>query len=95
MLSVRHLSSLPCSRQRLVLRQFYAPFVQFCPIENVEIASQIFEDLVKSLTSQLSSFWEQIENGEFDTEKEELLCYYRNGKTMVPNYFNPRIQLIL
>lgn len=79
MLSVRHLNSLPCSRQRLVLRQLYAPFVQFCPAQNVEIASQTFEDLVKSLTGQLSAYWEQIENADFESEKEELLCYYRAG----------------
>ena len=77
MLCVGQLRHLPASRQRLVIRQLYSPFVQFCPSEQVETACRIVSDLIIGCINQLSVWWQQIEEGEFESEKDELLHYYR------------------
>ena len=77
MLSVSQLQHLPASRQRLVIRQLLSPFVQYCPVNQIEIASQIVNDLIISCITQLSTWWQRIEDGDFETEQDELLHYFR------------------
>ena len=76
-LSLKTMDKLPPSRQRLILRQLLGPMVQYCPADNVQLAAQILHDVIITQTKQLNQNWTKIEEADYESEKEELLHYYR------------------
>ena len=76
-LSLKTMDKLPPSRQRLILRQLLGPMVQYCPADNVQLAAQILHDVIITQTKQLNQNWAKIEEADYESEKEELLHYYR------------------
>lgn len=85
MLAVKTLPQLPCTRQRLVIRQLLGPFVQHCPGSNVDLGVQTVADVVNCCVSQLNQNWHKIEVADFDNEKDEMLHYYRT-QTMTKDF---------
>lgn len=87
-LSLKTMDKLPPSRQRLILRQLLGPMVQYCPADNVQLAAQILHDVIITQTKQLNQNWAKIEEADYESEKEELLHYYRivyHRRTAVKN----------
>ena len=60
-LSVKNLSQLPCTRQRLVIRQLLVPFVQHCPLSNIDLGVQTISDVMSCCVTQLTQSWQKIE----------------------------------
>jgi len=84
-LSLKTMDKLPPSRQRLILRQLLGPMVQYCPADNVQLAAQILHDVIITQTKQLNQNWAKIEEADYESEKEELLHYYRT-QTLTKDY---------
>lgn len=71
-LSVKNLSQLPCTKQRLVIRQLLVPFVQHCPLSNIDLGVQTISEVMSCCVSQLTQSWQKIEEVQISKKQADL-----------------------